>query len=59
MAVAAAEEIVGETIRALSAELERRTAGLRAAAHREGPPDTEAMRQALRGYRAIMDRLLG
>jgi hypothetical protein len=59
VAVAAADEIVGETIRALSAELQRRTAGLRDAAHREGPADTEEMRQALRGYHAIMDRLLG
>jgi len=54
--VAAAAELVTETIAALLASAEQRERGLRGEWDREGV-DTEKLRNTLRNYRGFLDRL--
>ena len=54
--VAAAADLVTETIAALVARAEQRERGLRGEWDREGA-DTENLRNTLRGYRGLLDRL--
>ena len=55
--VAAAAELVNETITALVASAEQRERGLRGEWDREGV-DTENLRNTLRNYRGLLDRLV-
>jgi hypothetical protein len=55
--VAAAAELVTETIAALVASAEQRERGLRGEWERDGV-DTEGLRNALRGYRGLLDQLV-
>ena len=54
--VAAAAELVTETIAALVAGAEQRERGLRGEWERDGV-DTEGLRNTLRGYRGLLDQL--
>ena len=54
--VAAAAELVGEAIAALVAGIQERERGLRGEWDRDGA-DTEDLRNALRGYRGLLDQL--
>jgi hypothetical protein len=55
--VAAAAELVTETIAALVASAEQRERGLRGEWERDGV-DTEGLRNTLRGYRGLLDQLV-
>jgi hypothetical protein len=55
--VAAASELVTETIAALVASAEQQERGLHGQWNREGA-DTEDLRNTLRGYRGLLDRLV-
>ena len=55
--VAAAAELVTETVAALVARTEQRERGLRGEWEREGV-DTENLRNTLRNYRGFLDRLV-
>ncbi len=55
--VAAASELVTEAIAALVASAEQRERGLRGEWERDGA-DTEDLRNTLRGYRGLLDRLV-
>lgn len=57
-AVSAADDLVSTTIRGITEGLERHTAALRTSLDRDGEIETEALRQALRGYRTLLDHLL-
>jgi hypothetical protein len=55
--VAAGAELVGETVAALVASAQERERGLRGEWDRDGV-DTEGLRNALRSYRDLLDRLV-
>lgn len=55
--VAAAAELVNEAIRAMIATAQEREQGLRSEWDRAGT-DTEALRNALRGYRSLLDQMV-
>ena len=55
--VTAAAELVTETIAALVASAEQQERGLRGEWNRDGA-DTEDLRNTLRGYRGLLDRLV-
>jgi hypothetical protein len=55
--VAAGAELIGETIAALVASAKERERGLRGEWDRDGV-DTEGLRNALRSYRSLLDRLV-
>jgi len=55
--VAAAAELVSETVAALVASAQERERGLRGEWDRDGV-DTEGLRNALRSYRGLLDRLV-
>ena len=54
--VASAAELVSEAIAALVASVQERERGLRGQWEREGT-DTEDLRNALRGYRGLLDQV--
>jgi hypothetical protein len=55
--VVAGAELIGETITALVASAKERERGLRGEWDRDGV-DTEGLRNALRNYRGLLDRLV-
>jgi len=57
-AVQQADGLVGEVAQALTASFSQRKAGLEQHAGPGGEPETEELRQALRSYRALFERVL-